>query len=484
MGLMVLFPQDDRSFVVDGRTYALTGQRVAGILPPTAANPFGYSPNNTSINDVRTREKAVFGSLFTTWWKERLDVFTGYRRDRFDTKNFTQGSELGPLEQSSYNYGANLHLPRGITPYFGRSSNFRPPNGAKDILNVILPGGRGRGEEFGIKLSGFDQRLSGSIAYYEIASINETAAIPTNIRNIADPSSGVNGISGSGGTTIVFDRKTQGWEATISARPTANWRLTLSFSRSDGQEGSDVVLPMLYNDQFRVDSQGQLLMDNGQVLRVPITPGTSGWNPRSPNPAVASQPLTVAILRSGDASGNYRANLDPNSGRITNSSALFMDSTQSGVGTTVVGLPITQHQLGFIAPNNGTVVARKGGDLSTGFAANVFNITSLYSFNSRWLKGVSLGGNIRIEDDWRGYYYTNATGERLLHKYPDIFQTGLILSYQRKLLKRYAWKTQLNITNALDHHSLRRLPGNNGDIVGIVRDAVPREAVWTNSISF
>ena len=478
------FRTNQRTFFVDGRSYALTGQRVAGLLPPTAANPFGFSPNNTSINDVRTKEKAVFGSLFTTWWKERLDLFMGYRRDRFETWNYTQGSHLGPLEQSSYNFGANLHLPYGITPYYGRSSNFRPPNGSKDIFNVILPGGRGRGEETGIKLSAFDQRLSGSIAYYRIDSVNETAAIPTNVRNIADPNSQINGINGSGGTTMAFDRETRGWEITLSARPTANWRLTTSFSRSDGKEGGDVILPIFYNDQFRVNSQGQLLMDDGQILRVPITPGTTGWNPRSPNPAIASQPLTVAILRSGDASGNYRASLDPNSGRINNSAALFMESTQSGVGTGVVGLPVTQHQLGFVAPNGGVILARKGGDLSTGFAANVFNFTSVYAFNSRWLKGVSVGGNFRIEDDWRGYYYTDSVGNRVLLKYPDIFQTGLIFSYQRKILKRFTWKTQLNISNALNHYSIRRLPGNNGDIVGIVRDAVPREAVWTNSISF
>ncbi len=223
-------------------------------------------------------------------------------------------------------------------------------------------------------------------------------------------------------------------------------------------------------------------------LLVPVNPATTGFNPLAPTPGVATQALTVAILRNGDAAGNYKAALNANSGLITNAAALYLNTP--GVGTGVTGLPIAQHQVGFVPPSGNTFLARQGGDRTTGFASNAISLTTNYRFSTGRLKGLGVGGNFRQQLDQAAYYYVDrvthpAAPQRKVFYTPNQTLVLLFASYEWRFKRGYTLRTQLNISNAFNVVDAIIYP----DVADGTPDNVrlnnpPRVWTWTNSIRF
>jgi hypothetical protein len=200
---------------------------------------------------------------------------------------------------------------------------------------------------------------------------------------------------------------------------------------------------------------------------------------------VATQILTINILRKGDANGRYRATLDPANGRITNAAAVGLSI--SGVGTGQVGLPISSHQLGFVPPNGDTLNVRLGGDRTTGFPQFSFTTTNVYSFRDGGIKGLSLGFSASYNMDNALYYYTDLAGGgvRRIKKAPDIALLNLIASYTWKINKQFTLKTQFNVNNVFNDRNFLEYPNLT---TGVIENAVlrtdPRNWIWTNTLSF
>lgn len=471
---------------LNGRRYRRDSVRNTFSQFVTPENPLGFSNGSAGINWTVRENDAAFGVLNTDWFDGRVDTLVGYRYDILTHSLEPRPFEDREFKKGSYMYGLNWHATRHLTAYYAHSTSFQPSNGLTSE-NKTVPEGSGVGDEVGLKFSLLDERVTGSISAYSSKAKNNTANLSTNFQNIVDYSSAVNGRR-NGGLAYLFDRETKGYEVNVTAAPVRGLRVQASFSHIKAKEGADVVLPIFYNDQFNVNAAGQVTLGaGGPPLQVPLTPNTPNWNPASPTPGVPTQVLTLGILRNGDAAGNYRATLDPNSGRITNAGALYLNTPT--VGTGVTGLPVAQHQLGFQPPSGPTLVVRQGGDRTTGYATNSFSFTTNYRIPEGRFRGLAFGGNYRVALDQLAYYYVErsdpANPVRRLYTTPDQQFVSLFASYEWRFKRRFVFRTQLNVTNLLDDVSVITYPNvGDGTPENVRLTDPPRLWAWTNTIRF
>jgi outer membrane receptor protein involved in Fe transport len=473
-------------YVVDGRTYVLDRERNPNPAFATPTNPLGLNGGTAGSSWSEADGRGVFAALFTTWFGGRIESLAGVRYDKASSANYTIGT-LVEGDDYSGNIGLVWNLTRPLALYAGYSRNFNPDSsGALLWTQEPLPNGIGKAQEAGVKLNAFEGRLSGSIAYYQAESVNEVERIGLATRQATDPS----GINGNYYNfflpSINYDRKSEGLEASLTARPMRNWRMQFGYSNISGKEGSSVTLPYLYNDEFRTDAQGRVVLANGSPLLVPVNPSTPiAADGRTYPPGVAVQAMTIDILRQGDANGNYRAQLSPDHGGIVNSGVLGL--LVPDVGTGRVGLPISQHQLGFSPPTGSSIEARRGGDQTTGYPRHALTMTNMYSLSEGPLRGLGFGFNASLNWDTILYYYNDAAAgnERRAYKLPDRKIVNLIISYQRKLTDRVVWKTQINFNNVQDRRYLVVLPSLATGAPDNARYmANPSSWTWTNTFSF
>ncbi len=477
----------NKRYIVNGRSYVWDEQKHANPAFIGPGNPFGFNAGPAGAVKSHSDGQAVFGGLFTTWLDGRLETMAGARSDHLRNQNLSPGQEISG-KGTSGNLGFVWNATKFFSVYGGASSNFSPGsfNFAQRYDGGNLPNGRGEGYESGLKLNALEGRLSGSLTYYSTKSINESEPISTGARSATDPS-GINGTyyGTLASPSINYDRKTHGVEMALTARPTRSWRLQLGYSLNEGREGSAISLPFLYNDEFRTNAQGQVLLSDGTPLRVPVSPTTPiAADGKTYAATVATQIMTVGILRSGDASGNYRAQIASDTGRIQNAAALGL--AIPGVGTARPGLPISQHQLGFVPATSG-FEARRGGDRTNGYPRQSFTATSMYQFTEGRLKGLGLGVNGSFTYDTLLYYYVDASSGNARRPYFGANRTllNLIASYDWRLSRRVSWKTQFNLSNALDRRDLLVLPNaTTGAPDNAALRTDPRKLVWTNTLSF
>lgn len=121
--------------------------------------------------------------------------------------------------------------------------------------------------------------------------------------------------------------------------------------------------------------------------------------------------------------------------------------TATGVGTGRVGLPITDHQLGFRAPNGGIFEAYRAGDLTTPNAGLTFSGNTHYDFGGA-LKNFSAGAACNWQQKIRQGYATFA-GVREVYYAPDAFSADLRFGYRFRR-DRVTWRLQFTIQNFLD----------------------------------
>lgn len=448
-----------------------------------STNPLGFSNGSTGIQWRDQEMSAGFATLSTAWWDGRVDTIAGYRYTDGANNLLPRPFESQQYARGSHMLGINWHLSRSLTAYYAHSTTFLPSDGIT-IENKLNPMGSGVGDEVGLKFGFLNDAITGGLSAYSTTAASNNANLPSEFRAIANPS-GLNGANGGG--AYAFDRKSKGYEAFVTAQPMRGLRLQASFSHIKANEGADVFLPILYNDQFNVNAAGQVTLGNGTPLLVPVSPNTTGWNPASPTPGVPTQVLTLQILRNGDASGNYRASLDPTNGLITNRSALYLNTPT--VGTGVTGLPVSQHQLGFMPAGGPTVLVRKGGDRSVGFPDNSFSLTANYTIQEGRLRRLAFGGNYRFELGKYVYYYTDlstpGTSVRRPFKVPDQQYVTLFAKYDWRFKRGMTLSTQVNIANALNDVPLVTYPNvANGTLDNARLTNTPRVWTWTNTLRF
>jgi hypothetical protein len=197
-------------------------------------------------------------------------------------------------------------------------------------------------------------------------------------------------------------------------------------------------------------------------------------------------------------SSPYFADLDPDNGRIRNAAFLGLNrsnSTGASVGTGVVGLPLTQHQLNFTDPNglNGSIPAVEAGLPTTSYAKYSLSWTNTYTISEGSFKGLMLGGTLRYKGRDRSYYYNNVTfdaagrpqSKMMVFGLPDAGYVDLIASYRFRLGTKVRLTLQLNVQNALDRSPVVILPNSASGAPQTARLITePRFAFMTATFSF
>jgi hypothetical protein len=167
-----------------------------------------------------------------------------------------------------------------------------------------------------------------------------------------------------------------------------------------------------------------------------------------------------------------------------------VDPVHGPILTGVTGLPISQIQINPGFTPSGFIPTSRAGDLTGGYPLFSFNVTSMYTFPSGLIKGVSAGGTMSLA--WKNrdyYYYTNGVGlnaPEALFYMPNTALFNLIASYEHKF-KGVTWKSQLNVNNLFNHYHAVLLPdpinGWGGTDLATF-DQQPRTFIWTNRFSF
>jgi hypothetical protein len=471
----------------NGKQYKYAPQIYAAAVPKTAGNPMGISGavnaatgqiSNTSYFLDDTREKSWGASLFSEWWRGRLDTMAGLRREEATGFRKHLGLTRGPISYDSLTVGCVADTPvKDLRLSANYSTNAKINfDTTRDIFNEPLPPGKGVSRDVGFKFDLFDRRISGNVNYYVSEAKNFTATFGN--RDDVDP----NGLNGRhGGNAYTYSKTSDGYNLTLSARPLRGWEVRLNFATANGSERSNVVLPQFYNDQFNTTTV------NGQtVVAVKSTTGAVSplLVPSDPrDPASAQLPLSVAMLK--DQASPYFAILDPEGGYITNAQTLGL--LTPGVGTGATGLPITDHQLGFVSPSGGTLIVRRAGEQTAGYAERAYSLINTYRFYAGRLKGLSLGLTTSYQQNYRAYMYNDAVdgGRRKMFYFPNRLLNDGFARYNFVFGRRMRAAVQLNVANLLDANRVLYLVNStNGTLRYAQWFNTPRRFAVTTSLSY
>ncbi len=471
----------------NGRTYRYTSAFYAGAVPKTPGNPMGLSgPVNAAgvttaggtLDD--TRETSKGASIFSEWWGGRIDTMVGYRAEEASTFRVNTGVQRGPISYHSLTSGLVADTPvRGLRVSANYSTNAKINfDTGRDIYDQTLPVGTGVSREIGLKFDLWGRRVSGNLNYYVSEAQNFVGGLGA-AQNDIDP----NGINGrNGGASYVYDKTSDGFNLSLSSRPLRGWEVRVNFATANGSERSDVTLPQFYNDKFNTTTVGgQTVVGVRAAAGAAITPLLVPSDPR--DPSSFEIPLSLAMMK--DPNSPYFATLDPESGQILNAQNLLLRT--AGVGTNETGLPITEHQLGFVSPSAGTILVKKAGEQTVNYAERSYSLVNRVQFNEGRLRGLVLGLSTSLREKHRYFMYNDAAdgGKRKMFYIPNRLLNDVYAVYRFTPTRRTRASVQVNISNVLDaNRVLYIISGTNGTLRYAQWFNAPRKFLFTTSLTY
>jgi hypothetical protein len=186
-----------------------------------------------------------------------------------------------------------------------------------------------------------------------------------------------------------------------------------------------------------------------------------------------------------DPASDYFAAIDPDSGQILNAENLGL--LTPGVGTNETGLPITEHQLGFVSPSGGTVIVKRAGEKTVNYAERSYSLVNRFQFTEGRLRGLVLGLSTSLRENHRAYMYNDAadSGARKTFYFPNRLLHDAYLVYRFSVTRRVRGSVQLNVANVLDSNQMLVLPAS---ATGVLRYAqwfnAPRKFSLTTSWTY
>jgi outer membrane receptor protein involved in Fe transport len=475
---------------VNGKTYERQISGGEGQVAATPQNPRGLG--GTGWQGGNASRYAAFVAGTSVWLDRRLTTLYGVRRDQQREIAWNNNDPMYRSAEAStvsYNLGANYRLRDGLHAFYGHSISSRPNGTSPGPDGVPLPPrSEGKGHEVGLKFDLFQERVSGSLAYFTVKSIGEAFLLQGTYGTAVNPN-GINGRFTPSSTWIGVDRDSSGVEMLLTAQPIKGWRSRFNAGITDGVMGESRSYAIYYNDQFHTDGRGGVTFGDGTPLLVKVSPTDN-------SPTAPTTQLTTAMMNT--RSSPYFADLDPDNGHIRNAAFLGLNrsnSTGASVGTGVVGLPLTQHQLNFTDPNglNGSIPAVEAGLPTTSYAKYSLSWTNTYTISEGSFKGLMLGGTLRYKGRDRSYYYNNVTvdaagrpqSKMMVFGLPDAGYVDLIASYRFRLGTKVRLTLQLNVQNALDRSPVVILPNSASGAPQTARLITePRFAFMTATFSF
>jgi len=472
------------------------------LVSPT--NPLGADrTGNGEFNVGHTVSHAYYVANVTDWFNDKFETLAGARWVSQWTNNVgpTAMTVLPLTQKLTYSAGASYAIWPWLRVFSDVSSAFNPSAQPNDPVGTptLPPSGSTGVPDFGVKFQLLDGRINGSITYAPKNTLkNDRVNIDGSYQNSINPA-GINGrylgIGGTSQATVNNDKQSSDLDVSVTFSLRRNWRARFAFHSIDGSYGKTVTYGQLYNDQFFLNSSGQVTYgQNGPAVMVNPTTGAVV--------NTGGSPLTLTMIN--DPASSLTANPNIDSGSIQNTT---LKNALNSVGpngakaaTGVTGLPITAIQYAWGDPNKhqGVISPIIAGDKTNGYAPYAFSFTNQYTFDQGWLKGVGVLGTVNANYEYRSHYYPvfgpgQVAGttpfnqlERKLYTRPTIATLDLGVSYTHKFLKRYTFTTQLNVQNATNHYRLLFPPSTSGNppYNNYVRTVEPRTWIWTNSIAF
>lgn len=535
--------------VVNGQTYVRQVQNPRDPAWITPSNPLGLasvkfpslgvSGGNNGGFANQTRNQGYYLANFTSWWHDDVTSFMGFRMSDAFTRSPLNSTTAGAdawkeTRQSnfpSYNAGLDFRIPKvsWVRGYAAYSRTFNTSVGSNSPYGDVAKNPTGYTWEGGLKFTAMDGRISGSLSAFNAFSKNDNYNAGTTFRDAVNPN-GLNGAfnAATKNQWAQFDKTSQGIEATFTAAPTSRWRMRFSFNAQEGKVLTTSEYPMLYNDEFYVKNGGVTYAD-GSAFLVPDPANSAaitalGKQTTAINPATSATynanliPLTVAMINdpgspyfaygwaSGQTAANYNKANEPINGSIGqpiggslgtrylfNALSQFRNAAGQTALTGRTGLPFSSLQYAFADPANlqGTYIVQKKGDKAVGFPAIRMNFANTYTLGKdSWLRDFSIGGSVALAWYNQSFYYT--TPDRVRHLFAAPLnnpQLNTWLIYEHHFMRRYVWRSQLNINNLFNRYSFTANP-NNG--LGFTNPAsltatfynTPRSYALTNTISF
>lgn len=230
-------------------------------------NPVTYnavwSPN--SLGDDTRVNKAYQFSTQSFFWNDRIVATLGWRDDEVEDRSATATGPRNELGQKTlgdnvyqskgaqnFSYGIVGKVTDWLSVLYNSSENFDIPGSSLFLIpdNSFQPLKSGVSEDWGVMLNLLDNRLFIRAAYYTNSSVDEARgfAVNSNVidRNnrildtlvadgvITDSQAESQRIFGS--AWDLSDKKTDGWELSVTANPTNNWRVTMNMNAKETVE--------------------------------------------------------------------------------------------------------------------------------------------------------------------------------------------------------------------------------------------------------
>ncbi len=249
--------------------------------PTPARDPSGITPAymvNAGPTANRTELETYAVALQSNLWSDRLILTNGWRTDSQrswsaigdnyprDVRNLAPDPSLidvrelvpNSLKESSgdtYSRGVVFHALPWLSLAWNTSSNFQPITGGRNIYGDVLPNPQGKGSDYTLKFALLDRRVFLDVTYYTNSTENKVDNIMnTPVGNfrlfdriweaIADyedlrlPGSGnqyttapYSSASINGGWSDSASTTSKGWEFSLTANPTKQWRMIINGSK-------------------------------------------------------------------------------------------------------------------------------------------------------------------------------------------------------------------------------------------------------------
>lgn len=315
----------------DIRKHPLTGQN--GVTS-------GFIRNADSSRDELTRLDSKMVAIQSSFWADRLWITGGVREDKQRAWG-SGGATQDPVtrvwglrrrnpnynynEGSTRTYGAVLHATKWLSFYYNNSNNFIPSSQRTDLSGDGLLGNRsGEGQDAGIKLRLFDNRVNANLGWYETNDTNRQVGIDGSWTNH------INAIWRSLGLPerqiSVFadsqDLSGNGYEFELTANLTSQWRTSLNWSSTEQITDNQHPRTLAYMAQNRAtwEAQGTRELDR------------TGTSLTAPTVAVALQNAQFIVDTIQAGNGNIRRGLRKYSGNVFTNYNFSRDSVLSGFG--------------------------------------------------------------------------------------------------------------------------------------------------------
>lgn len=217
----------------------------------------GWVPSQPA-EDTTQKQHTLLAALQSRFFNEKLVTIVGFRNDRLNysynegtrdtvTKRWkldpAQGKEA-TFNARTFSAGAVYHLTNSVSVYGNMSDNRALPNlGIHVIGSYLAPMPKGEGQDAGLKFDLFDGKAYATLGYYttDYKGSTDWGDIQTSVTDlntrVLAALRGANLITAAEQTARTInangykeDRLAKGWELTVVANPTSNWRISGNFS--------------------------------------------------------------------------------------------------------------------------------------------------------------------------------------------------------------------------------------------------------------